>query len=58
MKNTIKQTETIHQAEKPVYQAPQIIIFKEEEMLKNVSVLGCSPFSQNSALPDEFLDNY
>ena len=58
MQHTMTQTETTRQTEKPVYQAPQIIIFKEEEMLKNVSVLGCSPFSQNSALPDEFLDNY
>ena len=58
MQHTMTQTETTCQTEKPVYQAPQILIFKEEEMLKNVSVLGCSPFSQLSALPDEFLEDH
>jgi hypothetical protein len=43
-----KQTQTNHQPEeasKPVYVPPQVTVYEEEELLKTVAVLGCSPFA-------------
>ena len=38
-------TETVVQpAETPKYIPPVITVYKEEELLKTVAVLGCSPF--------------
>ncbi|MDY6994530.1 MAG: hypothetical protein SVR94_18245 [Pseudomonadota bacterium] len=47
----IKHTQTIHaqepaldtQSEQPAYMPPKITVYKEEELLKTVTVLGCSP---------------
>jgi hypothetical protein len=32
-----------NQTEQAVYQPPQITVYEEEELLKTVAVLGCSP---------------
>ena len=31
-------------SDKPKYEAPRIEVFDEDELLKNVAVLGCYPF--------------
>ncbi|MEN8217340.1 MAG: hypothetical protein ABFS56_13420 [Pseudomonadota bacterium] len=33
------------ETEQAAYQAPQITVYKEEELLQTVAVLGCSPFN-------------
>lgn len=47
----LKPTQTIHcqdsaidtQTRQPAYMPPKITVYKEEELLKTVTVLGCSP---------------
>lgn len=47
----LKQTQTSHsqvpatdtQTKLPAYMPPKITVYKEEELLKTVTVLGCSP---------------
>ena len=47
----LKQTQTIHsqnsaidiQTKQPAYMPPKITVYKEEELLRTVTVLGCTP---------------
>ena len=36
-------TEMEHEKKLPQYEPPKIEMYKEEELLQNVAVLGCSP---------------
>lgn len=42
-KSAAGSSEIEHETRLPKYESPKIEVYKEEELLQNVAVLGCSP---------------
>lgn len=43
-KSAVGSSEIEHEKSLPQYESPKIEMYKEEELLQNVAVLGCYPF--------------
>ena len=43
-KSAVGSSEIEQEKKLPKYESPKIEVYKEEELLQNTAVLGCSPF--------------